>query len=111
MVDIAPFGKIIVTHDSTNLLYGANINLEQLELARLVVPIRGVRNRVKTKNRKANIRPRGTHHVLPLAYYGRTMPYLEGFVKFYFEQILAKKGCVKYCVSHVSDELSMSSRL
>ncbi len=86
MVDIAPFTRIIVTHDKFNLHYGKNINLVQLELARFVVPIRGVRNRVKTKNRKANIRPCGTHHVLPLAYYGRTMPYGVPFVKFYFEE-------------------------
>jgi hypothetical protein len=49
MVDIAPFTRIIVTHDKFNLHYGAKINLVQLELARFVVPIRGVRNRVKTK--------------------------------------------------------------
>ena len=55
MVDIAPLTRIIVTHDKFNLHYGKNINLVQLELARFVVPIRGVRNRVKTKNRKANI--------------------------------------------------------
>jgi len=81
MVDVAPF---IVSHDKFNLHYGKNINLVQLELARFVVPFRGVRNRVKTKNRKANIRPCGTQHVLPLAYYEGNMPYLELFVKFYF---------------------------
>jgi hypothetical protein len=66
MIDIAPFPQIIVTHDKFNLHYGKNINLVQLELARFVIPSRGVENRVKTKNRKANIRPCGTHHVLPL---------------------------------------------
>ncbi len=68
MVDVAPFGKIVKTHDSTNLHYGTNINLEQLELARFVVPFRLPAGRlgefdteVKTKNRKANIRPCGTN--------------------------------------------------
>jgi hypothetical protein len=46
MVDVAPF---IVSHDKFNLHYGAKINLVQLELARFVVPFRGVKNRVKTK--------------------------------------------------------------
>jgi hypothetical protein len=66
MIDIAPFPQIIVTHDKFNLHYGKNINLVQLERARFVIPSRGAENRVKTKNRKANIRPCGTHHVLPL---------------------------------------------
>jgi hypothetical protein len=68
MVDVAPFGKIVKTHDSTNLHYGTNINLEQLELARFVAPFRLPTGRhgdidaeVKTKNRKSNIRPCGTN--------------------------------------------------
>jgi len=39
MVDVTPF---IVSHDKLNLPDGKNINLVQLELARFVVPIRGV---------------------------------------------------------------------
>ncbi len=34
--------RSIVTHDKLNLPDGAKINLVQLELARFVVPIRGV---------------------------------------------------------------------
>jgi hypothetical protein len=40
MVDVAPF---IVSHDKFNLHYGKNINLVQLELARFVVPFRGLK--------------------------------------------------------------------
>ena len=85
MVDIAPFPLIIVTHDKFNLHDGKKINLVQLELARFVIPFRGVRNRVKTKKPQGSLSALAVQIVFYLiANYVRTMLYRRPFVKVYY---------------------------
>jgi hypothetical protein len=82
---VAPFTRIIVTHDKFNLHDGKNSNLAQLEQARFVVPFRRVKNRVKTKKPQGSLSVLAVQIVFYLfAHYAATMPHKGPIVKAYY---------------------------